>query len=433
MALGAAPQRGDEAHETASQSTIGIPGDQENQFADKDRPVRPLCFAGVVLMVAAGFAEADEPWVRIVAPTAGSFAIGEVVVEAEVFAEQPIDEVRFIIDGHLVGTVTSPPYRITTDLGGDTGAHLFTVMARGEDGSIGEASLSSAPIPVADEVTVQLQQVYATVTRDGVRVNDLSERDFTVSDRGERQEIISFSRGDIPFTAVLMIDASSSMLGARLRAACAGAEAFITAMAELDRAKVLVFSDRILAVSPFSGDSQLLTAELATATAQGGTALNDHLFMALKLLEQQQGRRVIVLLSDGIDSHSVLSMEQVVRKVQQSQALIYWIRLGRHFGGSSAEDDPPRLTSMWRDSESYRRQFEQLRRVVEDSGGYEVVVDSLENVRQVFVEVLRDLREQYAIGYYPSTRSDDGTWHSVRVKVDRFGSDVRTHKGYVDL
>jgi Ca-activated chloride channel family protein len=267
----------------------------------------------------------------------------------------------------------------------------------------------------------------------GPRVLDLDRDDFTIVDDGDRQQVVTFARGDIPFTATLLIDASASMYGAKLEAATEGARSFVRGMAPLDQAKVMAFSHRILSESPFTDSADVLAGALSGTQAWGGTAINDHLYLAIKTLEARQGRRVVVLLSDGVDSHSALTMEQVQEQARRGQTLLYWLRLTRPGDVMAPDAKGVRLTSAWRTADEYRRQLEVLVDTVEESGGRIVPVQSLEEIRPAFAEILRELREQYVLGYYPTSSRDDGSWHRVRVSVARPGVEVRAHRGYIDL
>jgi len=135
-------------------------------------------------------------------------------------------------------------------------------------------------------------------------VLNLNQEDFAIVDKGALQQTVTFARGDVRLTAAILVDASASMVGSRLRHALRGATSFIKGMKETDNAALFLFSDRLLHVTPFSNDAEQLFAGLAGVAADGGTALNDHFYLALKRLETRQGRRVVILLSDGIDSHS---------------------------------------------------------------------------------------------------------------------------------
>jgi Ca-activated chloride channel family protein len=354
-------------------------------------------------------------------------------VVAEVLGAAPAAEVAFYVDGRAVGVLTDAPYRLEVDLGEQNIPHRFTVVATDVEGNQARATVETEPVPIARDFEVELQQLYVTATANGRRILDLQPEDFVITDNDEKQELVTFAKGDLPFIATLMIDASASMYGDKLAHATAGAAAFVRGMQPLDQAKVLVYSHQILNTTPFTGNRDVLVTALGGALASGGTALHDHLYTALKLLERRQGRRVVILLSDGVDTHSVLDMEQTFRKARRSQALIYWIRLSRQSGGMAPDEPGTKLQSAWRGADEYRNQFSLLQRVVEESGGRIIRVDRLEEIERIFVQILQELREQYVLGYYPGEQKNDGRWHRVRVKVKRRGVDVRTHEGYVDL
>ena len=376
-------------------------------------------------------ANPEDVWVTIVEPKDGSLVIGDVVIEAEVVASGPVEGVEFRVDGRTVGMVTSPPYRMQVDLGVDNTAHRFEVIARCTGGGQAQDSVATEPVPISGGIDVELQQLYVTVTDNGGRVLDLGTKDFEVVDERAPQQLVTFERGDVPLTAALLIDSSSSMAGDKLQAAIKGATVFVENMEALDRAKVMFFSDQLQSSTPFADAGGVNSAWLATTRATGGTALHDYLFAALKLIEQRQGRRVVVLLSDGVDSHSTLSMEAVADLARRCQAQIHWIRL-RVGGDAEADDETIRMWSAWRSASEYRDQFKLLKETVTRSGGDIHSIDRIEQIEGVFLEILRDLREQYVLGYYPSNRRNDGGWHDVRVRVARRGAHVRVAKGYVD-
>ena len=91
-------------------------------------------------------------------------------------------------------------------------AHKFRVIAHGPGAATAAAAVTTPAITVDAQFSVELQQLYATARLDGRRVLDLTRDDFEVLDEGRRQELVTFARGDIPFTAVVLVDASLSML-----------------------------------------------------------------------------------------------------------------------------------------------------------------------------------------------------------------------------
>jgi hypothetical protein len=350
--------------------------------------------AGAMVLVAFSAAgTAEELSVILTSPLPVQPLFGEVDLEADVVPIEQVLGVEFFVDGHFVGRLQEPPFRLRVDVGQDNAEHRFEVVAHGRDGGTAVAQVVSPSLRIDLQVDLELQQLYVTVSREQLPVLDLRREEFVVVDAGDRQELVTFERGDVPLTALLLVDASDSMRGRPLEAALRGARAFTAGMESLDLAKLLLFSDRVVHTSPLTGFSDVLTAGLQGVTAAGGTALNDYLYLSLKLLEMRQGRRVVVLLTDGFDVASVLSIRDVLWVARRSRALVYWIRLGH--------PDPAQLRySAWRDAREHREEREGLQELVDQS--------------------------------YPSRSAGDGSWHKVRVRVRRPGLAVRTRQGYLD-
>jgi len=394
------------------------------------RPCVAAAFlAGLVLAPAAA---RPEIAVSLDRPDPFAPAHGLVLVEAVVAADEEIERVAFYLDGVVMGELESEPWRLEIDAGEENREHRFQVVAYGVSGATGSTGLTTPGYRVDEEVSVTLQQLYVTVSRDGQRVPDLGRDDFAVFDEGARQRLVTFSGGDVPFTALVLLDSSVSMRGGKLRSALSGAETFFTGMRPLDEGKLLVFSDRILHATPFSTYPQVLTAGLSRIEARGGTALNDHLYLAMKQLETRQGRRVVVMLTDGVDSHSVLRMADVLRSARRSQALIYWLRMPYLEGAAGTGDELPGIASPWRSSEEYQREFQLLRSTVEESGGRVQLLASMDEIGAAFAGILAELREQYVLGFYPERPHHDGRWRRLRVRLRPPGVEVRCREGYVD-
>jgi Ca-activated chloride channel homolog len=394
-----------------------------------------VTFLAVALLALAAATDPRPPANAVVfaSPQAGLAAFDEVTIEVDVKGTEPVTRVVIYLDDRKVGTLTTRPYRIVANFGQANTEHTLRAVAHFASGATAEATLVTPRIRVDQEVSFELQQLYVSVKKDGRRVLDLTRDDFKVSDDGEEQEIRAFARGDTPLAAVVLLDSSLSMRGERLRTALAGAQAFFSDMQPLDEGKLLVYCDHTVHTTPFTNVPEVLRAGLGDIAAHGGTALNDHLYLALKLLEERQGRRVVVLLSDGVDSHSVLSMEDVLFKARQSQALIYWIRLADEQVGVPVGKDLPPLFTAWRDKDWYWQQFRLLKATVEESGGALTVVKQLGEIDAAFRGIMQELREQYVLGYYPTNQRNDGSWRKVKVKVDRGGLDVLTREGYLDF
>jgi len=277
------------------------------------------------------------------------------------------------------------------------------------------------------EIDVYLQQLYINVERAGERVVDLEEADFRVLDGSVSQELVTFEHGDVPFTAALLVDSSTSMSGRMLPTALEATRTFIGDMNPLDEAKLILFSDQVQVETPFTGSSTILGLGLGTVEAGGGTALNDAVYLAYKRLEKRQGRKVIVLLSDGIDVESALSMTQVRELSRSLQPALYWIRLARPGEGADSN-----RSSAWRDPPAHSRELAQLRETVAETGGRIITIASIDQVGEAFTALLEELREQYVIGYYPSITRGAGGWHEIEVRVADPDVEVRTRRGYLE-
>lgn len=371
---------------------------------------------------------ADEELARIIvySPAAGKPAMGRVIFRADVFSQFEVKEVRLRVDGREVASFVRPPYELPLDLGEQNRSHRFEVVVLGHGLELARLVRETPPIRVDEEVRLGLRQLYVTVSEQGKRVLDLGRDEFEILDEDRHQELVTFEGGDAALAAAILVDASTSMRGARLQAAVQGARAFIRGLKDLDEACLILFSDRLLFDSGFTDDPTRLGDPLQTLSAAGGTALNDHLFFAVKSLESRQGRRVVIVLSDGLDVDSVLSMQQVLWMIQRSRSVVYWIRL-QHEGllGQS-------VITPWRSAEEHSREIALLEEGVLSSGGRIVPISGPEEAGGAFESILAELREQYVLGYYPDIEHDDGRWRAVTVRVSRPNLEVRTRGGYLD-
>ena len=379
------------------------------------------------LLTASGSFAADDMMVTVLKPEPGQLLFGEVEISVDIFEIEgdPVSTVDFFVDDQFIDRLRSAPWSTRHDVGEKPIPHRFEVVATTESGKTASAVLVSKGVRVDLEVESALQQLYITVERGGQRVKGLTRDQFRVLDDGQEQQIVTFEGGDVPITALIMVDASDSMRGSRLRSALAGASAFVDGMHALDQAQLLLFSDRIVHQTPFTNFPEVLKAGLSGVRADGGTSLDDHLYVAMERLEAHQGRRVIILLSDGIDVSSLLRMQDVERSARRSQALIYWIRPGTLAPGG-------RLYSAWRGDREHRKELDMLETMVTRSGGRIVGVRTVKEARPAFEKILQELREQYVIGYYPTVDRGDGSWHEVEVKTRQRGLDIRAREGYLD-
>lgn len=343
-------------------------------------------------------------------------------VEVRIAADGAVSRIDLFLDGKKAGTAEKPPFRLVVDVGQDNVAHRFEAVGYGADGrAIASATLRTPSIATDLTIDVLLRQLYVTVSGGG---EGLTREDFILRERaGGRPKVVTFERGDIPFTATLLIDSSTSMAGERLASALDGARTFLRAMRPLDEAKLLLFSDRLELETPFTSVPTVLDLALSGARASGGTAINDALYFAIDRLSPRQGRRVIILLSDGGEIASVLPMEWIRKRLDREPMALYWVRLRREEEKAGAASH----WSIWRDSRGHARELLGLERAVEESGGRIAVIDSIDQVGGALREILDELRSQYVLGYYSESAAEDA-WRGTSVDV-KGGGRVRVQKG----
>jgi Ca-activated chloride channel family protein len=389
--------------------------------------VKPVKRFAVLLFLVSLPTRAFE--VRIVQPGPGEPILGEVEVRVEVLPlGTPVDRVEVFLDGAPAGVAERAPFRILVDAGEENKEHKLEAVARTAGGAQARASITTPKLQADAEVQVELQQLFVTVHRGDRPVLDLTRDDFTVFDQEVEQPISTFGRGDAPFTAVLLVDASSSMAGGRLDKALDGARQFFSGMGALDQAKLMLFSDHILLETPFTSIQPVLTLGLRGVTAGGGTALNDALYLAAKRLETRRGRKIAVLLSDGVDVESVLSID-AAQAIARRQVTLYWLRLRGDTDGLKGKKIL--INSAWRDAPGHQREIEHLRAAVLGSGGRIADLTDVEEIPATLTALLSELRDQYVLGITPRRTSGKGAWHPVRVEV-RGGLVPRTQDGYFE-
>jgi Ca-activated chloride channel family protein len=256
----------------------------------------------------------------------------------------------------------------------------------------------------------------------GRYVTDLKKDDFSVFEDGVRQDLSIFSHEDVPISLVLMLDTSASM-DEKLSTARAAAIRFVGTLRPQDNAQIMQFNDRTTILQDFVADHPKLEAAISRTEAAGPTALHNALYVALKELEKQktQGelrRRAIVLLSDGEDTASLVSDEQVLDLARKTEINIYAISLRRHH-----------MTD--RNSVRFSQAAHLLTALTQDTGGQVHFPNSLSELDAVYDRIAEELRTQYSLGYVSNNPRRDGKWRRIVVRVPtRDELTVRHKLGY---
>jgi Ca-activated chloride channel homolog len=277
-------------------------------------------------------------------------------------------------------------------------------------------------------VNVNLVVLHATVIdKRGRRVNGLTEKDFRVLENGVPQKLAVFSHADIPVTMGIDIDDSGSMRDKRAEVNEA-ALTFVKTSNPDDQVFVVNFNDEYYLDTPgnFAGNMEELKAALSKIDSRGGTALYDAAYASLDHLKLgNRDKKALLIVTDGEDNASRYSFAQLLQHAQQSNAVIYCI-------GLLGEERPGGLFKIHGGSD--KRAAKILKDLAEATGGKAFFPRSLDQVEPTCVNIARDIRDQYTLGYYPTDAKKDGTFRRVQIELtDHHDSRryiVRTRPGY---
>jgi len=260
----------------------------------------------------------------------------------------------------------------------------------------------------------------ATVLEGNRLVPDLKQENFSVSEDGIKQSIISFQHTDLPVSIALVVDNSGSMSRKRPSVNKSALD-LIQASNPEDEAFVVNFSDEAFIDQEFTSDVNKLRDGLGHIESRGGTALYDAVVASADKLaaDATRPKQVLILITDGEDNASTLNLEQTIRRVQQlSGPVIYSI--GLLFG-----------------DEMSRAEVRHARRALEmlstETGGIAFFPKSIENIDQIAAEVARDIRNQYTIGYRSTKPTSEPGFRRVQLDAEAKGMGkltVRTRTGY---
>jgi VWFA-related protein len=269
-----------------------------------------------------------------------------------------------------------------------------------------------------------------TVLEGNRLVPDLKKENFEVYEDGVRQTLISFQHTDLPVSIALVVDNSGSMSRKR-PSVNKSAMDLIQASNPQDEAFVVNFSDEAFIDQDFTSDVNKLRDGLAHLEARGGTALRDAVVASADKLaaDAKNPKQVLILITDGDDNASTLSLEQTIHRVQQlSGPVIYSI--GLLFGGELGR----------REDREERREDRDARRALEmlsnETGGAAFFPKNIGQVDQIAAEVARDIRNQYTLGYHSTKPTTEPGFRRLEVTAKARGMGkltVRTRTGYFPI
>jgi Ca-activated chloride channel family protein len=292
-----------------------------------------------------------------------------------------------------------------------------------------DADQQQQPAPSEGQVpTIRVESRLVNIAvnvadKNGSPVGGLRKDDFEITEDGKPQKIVYFEKElSAPLSIVLAIDASKSVLRDE-RLEKNAAKHFVNALLrEQDELDLMDFSDSVREIVPFTNQKKRIESGLNELQQGDETALYDAIYLASERLSQTKNeagrRRVVVVITDGVDTAKKSRYGQALEEAQRSGAMIYsiiivpvWEDAGRNTGGEHA-----------------------LIQMSNDTGGKYFYVEDKKDLEPAFARVSDDLRTQYMLGYYAPPHGGDSSFRSVRVRMKdaalRDSYQLRHRNGY---
>jgi Ca-activated chloride channel family protein len=287
---------------------------------------------------------------------------------------------------------------------------------------------ASPPAPAAQSglqpdqtisVEVNLVNILFTVAdRKGKFVTNLKKEDFRVFEDERVQSVTNFSsENNLPLTIALLVDTSGSIRDKLRFEEEAAIEFFYSTLQRgKDKALVIAFDSGVGLLQDFTDDPEKLADKIRQIRAGGGTSLYDAIYLAVnQKLSGQGGRRVAILITDGDDNSSRVSLTETLEAAQKNEVTVYAISTNSAaFFGSKEQE----------------RGDKTLKRLAEETGGKAFFPLKVQDLASSFLDIHDELRSQYQIGYRPTNAKQDGTFRRVRVDVSDKRYKARARTGY---
>jgi VWFA-related protein len=297
-----------------------------------------------------------------------------------------------------------------------------------------------AALVVAATAVVQAQRftsravgvrVDVLVTNGGQLARGLSARDFEVRDEGVVQTVSQLDLEQVPLNLILVFDTSLSVAGDRMRSLLDAGNALVEGLHDRDRAAVLSFSTRVRLLAPLTPSRQQVRAAFNSLEARGSTSLRDAAFAGLALSEEDLGRTLILIFSDGVDTSSWLTAPAVIEAAKRADAVVYAVGIaqerstwspGPRAGGTALQSV---REARWIVKEAGKF----LDDLTGETGGRVLFANANSDLRATFTKTLGEFRERYVLSYTPTGVSATG-WHRLEVKLKGKKGKVTARRGY---
>lgn len=315
---------------------------------------------------------------------------------------------------------------------------LLTLLLPAQDPQQPPQKPEQQPEDQGFKLSVSVNQVFLSVTArsyEGGFFKGLTKDDLAVYEDGVRQQIVNFTQEAVPISVVLLIDASGSTrdIQASIRRA---AMSFAKTLGKEDRLAIIQFNHEPRLILDWTNDLERVQLALERIYAKERTFLYDALYVTFDdLLRDVEGKKAVILLTDGVDTGSTMSESEVLDLAVRSEAIVYVAsKLKEYWAGAfSIRNDYYRrglpVPAVFTDSYILDAK-RSLDRFADRTGGRVLEAEAFSNLTEVYSSVAEELRNQYYISYIPSNRAQDGSWREIEVRPLKSGVTLKTRAGY---
>ena len=376
---------------------------------------------------------------RLLEPVSNESTTGATTARAvvEVPASASLERVDFFLAEDEVASVYQSPFVHRIDLPPNSAPTYIRAKAVLTDGRTSEDLVLLNMTGEIDEIEVREVELFATIfDRRRRPISDLTRKEIQISEEGVEQKINRFERVlDLPVHLSLVIDSSSSMEEELPLFISSTVKFFNSILKPEDQTAVVTFDVRTSLAVPFTRDRSWLESGVAFLSARGGTALWDGLVGTLNYFGGLEGKRAMILVSDGDDQHSRFSYKNTLSFAERAGVAVYVLFprfSGLHWHPNALDDGAGnshlrfnRKVQSFKESDVRRKRLQNL---AEETGGLFFEVANEEQLDVAFDAIENDLRSQYLVTYQ-SEPSGDG-FRKIRLEVSRRGARIRAPNGY---
>lgn len=324
--------------------------------------------------------------------------------------DDPIKRVDLWHHGHVAATVETAPYRFTLTKE-QVASGFVQVTVRTHSGD--EASDFWSPSGDIHVETLQVRTVpifVSVVDRNGVTQDNVDRSMFRIIDNNAIGTIVEFGKAfDQQISIALLLDSSASMTPTMADVAKAARDFLQRTVKKGDRTSVTSIHDVPRRRQPLTDDGTLVARAIDAIQPTGRTALYDAVESAIRELRDEKNRRAIVVLTDGTDTASMATFDEICKTARQAGIPIYFI----------AYDT----------GDMKLRDVDRMKYLATETGGF-VAVATQQDLESKYREIEKDLRAQFAITYSVSASLITNEWRQVRVTMDSPKLTARTIRGY---